>query len=268
MANIRFVVFHTGVDALKVYMPLMEVSKAALAVTNPGARYVVLTDKDTAPSLERTFEVEVVAESGWPLMRQYVGAQRAYSATAEPGLVVYAATDCAANRSFDTALHHNLAITYRSGVGERCPINNIAYVEDHERMTWFLDRAMGLMEPSRANFGGDQESWYAALGHTDSWEDADDNPYGVKLASPEGRWIHLYPCRTHNCFPKRNGHFSGSSHNAYLVHYKGDRKLNMVESVNHFILKTGDLRPDWNALKKSKDVALPMEGLRKQCESS
>src|SRR5512143_4349562 len=93
---IRFVVFHAGTESLPTYLPLMRVGRAALAETNPSARYVVLTDKETAPYLEGEFEVEVLAPSNRPLMWQFVAAQRAYEGVAEPGLVILAGSDCAA----------------------------------------------------------------------------------------------------------------------------------------------------------------------------
>jgi hypothetical protein len=264
VSNIRFVVFHTGVDTLPLYKPLMEVGQRALAATNPGARYVVLTDKKTARHLDKEFEVEAIAPPDKPLMWQYVEAQRVYESRAEPGLVVLAASDCAANRDLNDALRHNVAITYRNLPEDKCLINNVAYVEDHDRMAWFLKRALAVMRPDQYNFWGDQQSWQDALGPISGWQAVDDREYGVRRAEPEGRWIHLYPCRTHNCFPKRNGQYSGSSHRAYLIHYKGNRKLNMVESVRHYILGPGGQAPNWNDLMASKSQDLPMEGKRSE----
>lgn len=241
--NIRFVVFHTGKDTLPPYLPLMHASRAALAQTNPGARYVVLTDKETAPALKK-FEVEVLAPSGWPLMRQYVEAQRQYEAKAEAGLVVLAATDCVANRDLSTALRHNMAVTYRDR--GRHLINNIAYIEDHDRAAWFLKRALDVMRPKHYDFYGDQESWQDALGDPKEWRLVNpevDNDF-TRCANVEGRWIHLYPCHTHNYFSKKSGAMSPTAMNAYVWHFKGPRKAVMVDAIANYLIGRATY-PDW-----------------------
>lgn len=266
MANIRFVVFHTGVETLETYLPLMTVGREALVVTNPGARYVVLTDRATAPKLEKDFEVAVLAPKGQPLMRQYLVAQALYESRAEPGLVVLAATDCVAYRDLGFALCHNMAVTYRKR-GKNL-VNNIAYIEDHDRAAWFLRRALDVMRPEHFDFWGDQQSWEDALGPHDSWERLDDKEEGIRLAKPGGRFIHLYPCRSHNYFPKRSGVLSEVGKRAFLLHYKGSRKHNMVSSVNWHILGKGPV-PRWSELKEelATKPVLPMEDRRLKCES-
>lgn len=237
----------------------MEVGREALTYTNPGARYVVLTDRETAPSLENEFEIEVLAPTGEPLMRQYVMAQIAYEKQAEPGLVVLAATDCAPVRDLSDSLQHNMAVTYRDT--PRGPvINNVAYIVDHDRASWFLERSLGMMRPSKYEFGGDQESWQAALGPSQDWLWLDD---GTVRACPDGRWIHLYPFRSHNYFVKRNGAFNNNAKKAYLVHYKGTRKYNMVDSVGWYILNKKDFVPNFK-LKPDERPVLPMRERRRK----
>lgn len=213
----------------------MLASKRALEVTNPGASYVVLTDRATAPHLERDFELAVLAPSGWPLMRQYVEAQRLYEANAAPGLVVLAATDCVASRSLHDSLQHNMAITYRPR--GRHLVNNIAYIYDHDRASWFLERALGLMKPNHYEYWGDQESWQDALGPYENWhliEPLSDN--GIRKVSVDGHWIHLYPCHTHNYFSKRSGAASPTARRAYIWHFKGPRKNVMVQAISEHLL--------------------------------
>jgi hypothetical protein len=259
--NIRFVVFHTGVDTLGLYLPLMRVSQEALAVTNPGARYVVLTDRATAPKLEKEFEVEVLAPRA-PLMVQYVEAQRAYERKAEPGLVVLAATDCVANRDLSTTLAHGVAVTYRNR-GKNL-INNIAYICDHDRAAWFLKRALDMMRPHEYHFWGDQQSWEDALGPSENWERLDDREEGLRVASPDGCEIYLYPCRSHNYFVKRSGAFSEAAKRAFLVHFKGTRKYNMVRSVRANIL--GHNVPGEWLKPTGNEPPLPMELRRLRLE--
>jgi len=241
----------------------MKVGREALEFTNPGARYIVLTDKETAPALEKDFEVEVLAPSGEPLMRQYMLAQLAYEKKAEDGLVVLAATDCAAVRDLSTSLQHNMAVTYR--IMGKAMINNIAYVYDHDRAAWFLRRALDMMNPDFYEFWGDQESWQDALGPSEEWEPLNpDYPDRIRVAKPDGCWIHLYPCRTHNYFVKRSGAFSNIARRAYLVHFKGNRKLMMVESVCWNILgraPQGEAFPNWKQARENS-LVLPMEERR------
>lgn len=256
MSNIRFVVFHAGFETLGVYKPLMRASRDALAVTNPGARYVVLTDLETAPYLEKEFEVEACAPSGIPLMPQYVAAQMNYESRAEPGLTVLAATDCVANRDLNDSCPHNMAVTYR--LAGRHLINNIAYVNDHDRAAWFLKRALDLIPPEEQDIWGDQSSWQAALGPVSTWESIDPvgKRWGIRRASPEGRWIHLYPCRTHNSFAKHTGAFRRDR--GYLIHFKGSRKQKMVEAINWLILCEA------NGIQKPKQSPFKDKNLEKE----
>src|SRR4029079_2599410 len=106
---IQLVVFHTGVESLPKYLPLMRIGKAELAKTTPGARYVVLTDKETARHLDKEFEVAALAPSGMKLMPQYVSAQLAYEKQAD-GLVIHADSDCIPNYDLARSLRHPMAI--------------------------------------------------------------------------------------------------------------------------------------------------------------
>jgi hypothetical protein len=234
----RFVVFHAGIEHLTPYMPLMRIGRKALEHTNPGAQYIVLTDSETAPYLDKEFETEVLAPRGWPLMRQYVEAQRAYLSRVRRlgGLTVLAGTDCAANRSFNDACTHDLGITYRPRGRHR--VNNIAYVHDHDLGAWFLKRALGVMRPEDYDYYGDQASWEAVLGPPEGWELVNplDKPEGMRRTLVDGRIIYLYPCRTHNYFRKMESAIDKLPPEAYLIHYKGPRKNIMVASVQRHIL--------------------------------
>ena len=268
MSNVRFVVFHVGKEVLHHYLPLMQVGQAALEATNPGASYVVLTDAETAPELEKEFHVEVLAPSERPLMYQYIAAQAAYEKKAEPGLVVLAATDCVANRDLSSALKHNMAVTYRFRKKDSHRlVNNVAYIEDHDRGAWFLDRALDELEKINKEgykeWWGDQLAWQNALGPVSTWEKLDDN--GLRVAKPEGRWIHLYPCVTHNYFNKFSGAMSATSEDAYMLHFKGSRKRFMVEAVSWHILgrrtAAGVKKPSWklNKLLGKRSPSTPGE---------
>lgn len=265
MSNTRFVVFHAGVETLETYLPLMLMGRAVLKLTNPGARYIVLTDKITAPHFPSDLEIEVLAPPGVPLMPQFVMAQLEYERKAEPGLVVLAGTDCVAQKDLSDSLQHSMAITYRPN--HKYPINNVAYIEDHELAAWFLQRALGLMRPRDYQFAGDMNSWTAALGDPLVWEKVDpedDKEDCIRLAKLEGRSIHLYPCRTHNHFPKFSGALSENSKRAYILHYKGARKTNMVESVSHYIMGRATVPgvPNWRANREKDREAHPLRQRR------
>lgn len=236
----RFVVFHAGVESLERYKPLMEISRNALQITNPGAEYIVLTDEETAPYLDREFQVEVLAPTG-PLMLSYMIAQLKYCQQTKDGLSVLAATDCVANKSLDGSLkkRHGVAITYRNRGISR--INNVAYVRDHHRMAWFLNRALGYLTEENQHWFGDQAAWEAALGPPDTWTPLDpDKPDGIRLTDLPS--IYLYPCDTHNYFRKITGTTRRHTMPAepYLVHFKGKRKEFMVETIEWCIFRGRD----------------------------
>jgi hypothetical protein len=215
----------------------MRIGREALNFTNPGARYIVLTDRETAPYLEKDFEVKVLAPSGWPLMRQFVEAQRAYCDIARgTGPSLLAGTDCAANRKLDDAFKYDLGITYRPRGRHR--INNIAYITDHEFGSWFLERAMLRMEPDDYDYYGDQASWEAVCGHPEDWEllNPEDEPDGLRRVRVDNYMIYLLPCRKYNYFRKMAGAMDKIPEEAYLIHYKGPRKNIMVASVKRHIL--------------------------------
>lgn len=217
----------------------MRVSKKALEVTNPGAEYIVLTDYETASRIDKEFDVRVVAPGG-PLMISYIVAQAEFCKQTKDGMTLLADTDAVANRSLDTALHreHGVAVTYRMrGVSK---INNVAYVQDHERAAWYLDRSLGFMEKNLEHWFGDQQAWEDALGPFDTWEPITDDPEGIRVARPEGKEIYLYPCLTHNYFRKVTGTTKKllMPEDPYLVHFKGEaRKRLMVPMVTWCILE-------------------------------
>lgn len=187
-------------------------------------------------------------------MLQFCMAQRAYmDQVKDNGLTVLAGTDCVAARDLTCATfpEHDLVITYR--FGGRCNINNIAYVRDHEKMAWFLDKATALMDPALFHFYGDQEAWADALGPVERWlplvPGVDKDVICIRSVMVNGRQIWLYPCKTHNNAPKRSGAWGVAASRAFLVHFKGTRKNKMVESTRWYIFGESDLpnniQPKW-----------------------
>lgn len=234
---ITFTAFYTGVENLDKYVPLMRTGVQRLAETNPGARYLVLTDRETAPYLEGEFEVDVTAPSGVPLMLQYIAAQAAFEAKAL-GLTILAAPDCLPNRHFDGSLRHPMCVTVKPTYNKR--INNVAYVYDHDLSTWFLRRAMKEVSPSRADWLGDQIAWEVALGK--NWRDLGD---GISVAKVEDREIHMYPTTTHNCPIKSDGGGKKAHRDAYILHFKGGRKEFMQDYLDIHVYGTKPCHKKW-----------------------
>ena len=197
---------------------------AALAATNPKGRYVVLTDKETAPLLESEVEVFVCTSSDAPLMVKYTAAQEEFERSTNCDMSVLAATDCipalSLRRSTDS--DHGLSLTYNKSE----KINNIAYVRDHDLAAWFLRRvsdALSRYPTKLQEWYGEQRAWQFALG---DWE-KDSSRDDVMVAKPLGRTIHLYMCGTHNAFPRKDGALKRSHEMAFIIHCKGARKAYM-----------------------------------------
>lgn len=222
---------------LTEYLPLMEASRKALELTNPGARYVVITDSATAPVLELDFDIAVPAVPvDCPLLLKLLRSQALFAAECKADLLVLPDVDCFANRDLTFAVPEEvgLAITHR---GEKFQhrINNIAYVRDIELGAWFLDRAAGILESwpvESQEWWGDQEAWFCAASRSvpglgmQLWEMfAKEVGDEIFLATPNsGRPVHIYPCETHNCFLADDGAMRPKHRGAYFVHLKGPRK--------------------------------------------
>lgn len=154
---------------LSDYLPLIQAGRKALDLTNPGARYVVLTDSLTAPAIEPHAEVYVgQVEPSLPLIQRLIRTQALFTASCDADLLILPDVDCFANRDLQDAIPEDvgLAITHK---GEKFGyrITNIAYARDMDLATWFLARATGILEswPIEAqHWWGDQEAWGAALG--------------------------------------------------------------------------------------------------------
>lgn len=217
------------------YLRYIKTGMEVLRLTNPGARYVVLTDKPTANYLEKYHvECAVVVPPKKPLMLQYIEAQAVFEESCTDDLSVLGATDCMVARDLTDALQpkHRLVVTYRRGPW---PINNIGYAKDHDLAAWFLRRALKILEglPSPMHlWEGDMRAWELALG---DWDTRRVLGNSVRLACPEGRKIHLYPCVSHNNFVRRIGPPKSSSRSAYLLHFKGERKALMDEYLKTHI---------------------------------
>jgi hypothetical protein len=211
----------------------IDAGQRALKATTPNSRYVVLTDRRTAPLLEPHVEVAVVAPDHGALMERYVEAQIRFEEGARDGLVVLAATDCLANRNLDKATpsDHGFALTQKRS-GE---VNNIGYARDHDLTAHFLRRALAILRqypPELQHWFGDQLSWQDALGPERRGVRGCPN---VFAAGDTKRPVFLYPCETHNSFPKKSGELKGSNRRAFLLHFKGPRKPHLQRNADYIV---------------------------------
>lgn len=225
-------------SCLPAYLPLIQASRKALELTNPGARYVVLTDRETAPAIEPHAEVWVApGPAETPLMCKIIRAQALFTAQCRADLLCLPDVDCFANRALHDAIppHVGLAITHKGPkFGYR--INNLAYVHDTDLGAWFLARAGAILEswPREAQeWWGDQEAWGAALGtHINglgisaSYIPLIQSDWGedVFVAHPEKKTVYVYPCMTHNCPLREDGSIRDIQRDSYFCHLKGPRK--------------------------------------------
>ncbi len=238
--NITVAAFFSDVpgksSCLPVYLPLIQASRKALELTNPGARYVVLTDNETAPAIESHAEVYVAAvPPETPLMCKIIQAQALFVAQCKADLLVLPDVDCFANRVLDDAIpeHVGLAITHK-GFKYGYRINNLAYARDMDLAMWFLARAGATLEswPTEAQeWWGDQEAWGAALGTninglgvSNSYIPLERVGDEIFLARPARREVYVYPCVTHNCPLREDGSIRDAQRAGYFVHLKGPRK--------------------------------------------
>src|SRR6185312_7762919 len=95
--------------------------------------------------------------------------------------------------------------------------------------------------PEDAGWYADQQAWADALGPFSEWEllDRKDKPDGPRIAKPDGCWIHLLPCRTHNHFVRSTGCLSANDRKAFVLHYKGVKNY-MVQSINWYFFGEGE----------------------------
>ena len=223
-------------SCLPAYLPLIQASRKAMELTNPGARYVVLTDSATAPAIEPHAEVWVAAvPTETPLMCKIIQAQALFASQCQADLLVLPDVDCFANRALDDAIppEVGLAITHK-GSKFSYRVNNLAYARDMDLATWFLARAGAILEswPLEAQeWWGDQEAWGAALGTninglgvSNSYIPLERIGDEIFLARPARREVYVYPCVTHNCPLREDGSIRENQMNAYFCHLKGPRK--------------------------------------------
>lgn len=208
--------------------------KRALEITNPGARFVLLTDRATAPLFERDMEVAAVGPAGIPLMFQVMEAQRAFVRSVDTDLLVLPDLDAIVNNDIRKAIPYDvgMAITHKGRKFEY-KINNLAYVYDRELADWFFGRALDIlatMPAERHQWWGDQEAWEKVVGVP--VDDVENLPpqlirtaeEEVLVAKLDGRTIHLYPNATHNCPMSNDGSIRPAQIKAFVVHFKGERK--------------------------------------------
>lgn len=213
------------------HLKFIEFGQRRLAQTNPGARYVVLTDSRTAPVLEKLAEIAVVAPDEVPLMIKSIMAQRQF-ARSSTGLTILADTDCFPNRPLGHATPRDVgfAATHR-GAKWNYKINNIGYVRDPDLAYWFLGKALRILESwpvDKQDWWGDQEAWEDALdGFGVKCTPNEDDVFTVPL---EGGTVHVYPCLTHNCIVSRVD-MKPSRLNAFIHHFKGPRKSLIDEFI-------------------------------------
>lgn len=239
--SVIFAVFYVGLARIEEFLAYMHAGRSALAVTNPGAAYVVLTDRATAPALAAAgFATETVAPDEGPLVLRFTQAFQAYcEARPVADLIVLADPDCAANRRLDDALPagEGLGITVRD---HNHRVNAVAYVRDTALAAWFFARAAALQErmpPEMQEWWGDQVAWNHAMG---DWRLGDEWAYPLQSADPAAVLAHrikLLWCHTHNRAPKRGTGRRPGQEDAYMLHWKGDRKVDMVGYVAKNILR-------------------------------
>lgn len=209
----------------------------------PNSRYVVLTDRETAPFLERYIDISVTAPSDTPLMIKILTAQRNYMGSACGDLVIVADTDCFPNRDLSAATPINigLATTHR-GKKFSYKINNIGYSRDHDLTAWFLSRALDILvrwPAEKHHWWGDQDAWEAALDDFGVRCIPDQNDiFSVPI---QDRVVHVYPCDSHNCMTSAIDGMKPTRKRAFLLHFKGPRK----QRLDEFLAQEIDHVAEW-----------------------
>lgn len=230
------------------FLPLILASRRALSITNPDAKYLVLTDYSTSKLFDKhNIECLPISPEYMPLMSKIVFAQKSFMNKTDADLVILPDIDCIANRDLSDSISDSVgfATTHR-GKKFDYRINNLAYIRDFGLGYWFLDRAYDILDQwplAKRMWMGDQEAWQAALdpacfAHDSQWlagglpgityafENTGNDILVCRHDFPY-REIHLYPCSTHNCFMNDAGVFKDNHRNAYMIHFKGKRKRHL-----------------------------------------
>ncbi len=226
------------------FLPLILASRYALSITNPRATYIILTDYTTSRLLEE-YDINhmAIAPEHMPLMSKIIFAQKEFMRKCDADLIVLPDIDCIANMDLSnvTPNHVGMAITHR-GKKFDYHINNLAYIRDRDLAYWFLSRAYCILDGwpiEKRLWMGDQEAWEAALDRRQPGNDVIDitsrqTTYtfeglgdDILVSRPLGQDIYLYPCTTHNCFMNDAGIIKDNHRNAYMVHFKGERKQHL-----------------------------------------
>ncbi len=226
--------FYAGKERFQEFFPYIRASRKALEITNPEAEYVVLSDTETQPLLEKEgFNSFVADNESLPLMVKIIYSQIRFLEAWESDLIILPDVDCLANKRLNKAIPPGvgLAITHK-GPKFHYRINNLAYIRDRELGIWFLERALDLLRdfpPEKHHWWGDQEAWENALGvpinGLGSYVVVERLDGEILVARPEkDREIYLYPCATHNCFMPDDGNVREPQKEAFFVHFKGPRK--------------------------------------------
>jgi hypothetical protein len=226
-----------GPDIIAQYSDFIKASRTALSVTNPGARYVVLTDACSVPLIAPLADVCVCADLELPLMPRIIKAQAKFCSLFRGDILVLPDIDCIANKDLSVAIPPDVGMaTTHKGEKFNYRINNLAYIRDAGLGQWFLERALDILlrwPVVQLQWWGDQDAWGAALGSEmkgiGAWVFIERVAEEVFVARPErGKEIWLYPCQTHNCFFPDDGNVRPEQEKAFMVHFKGSRKRHLA----------------------------------------
>jgi len=235
--------FGAPLDQAKEQLAFMKAGRRALEATNPGSRYVLLTDHASAAYFEREIEIECCAPGGQPLMLQSILAQRAFLyIKRHEDLIVLADTDCIPNRPLGDAIADGVAVTHR-GPKFKWIVNNICYSRRHIDAWYLYDHAairLRTWPAEKQEWWGDQEALQHVLGiplvkgeTVEFGADWDFRPPAEEIfPAPGDPRISMVPCRTHNCFAADDGRMTPAMRDAYIVHFKGPRKQHLLDYVN------------------------------------
>lgn len=227
----REVGFEDQFEAYRIYARL---ARDAFLHTNPGGSYVILTDKPSAVLLHE-FSVIVATPDDLPLMLKSLYAARSFlDGYAKQGeLSLIADADCVVQKDISWLMagfdDPATLVTYND---KSLRVNNIAYTRDPDTLSRVMKKALDILAgwPMHLKkWWGDQEAWDIALG------DRVGEPGRQDYRSVLYPSIGFVPCSLYNCFMPKNGNTKSGTANAFLVHFKGDRKQHMDQYVDRII---------------------------------
>lgn len=247
--------------SLEDYVGCMLTSREVLAKTNPGAKYIVLTDPDTEPELvKRGLTTVPIADRSLPLMRRVMTAQRDYLLLAAE-YTVLVAPDCLPCRDLELAVAKtsDLALAWRRNL---YPVDSVAYVRNPSAHVYLLDRALGILgwldaQPKtwdHAHWHGDMLAMGLALGpwrhllrggwhdggeDLPEWDKRGRSDRGIRIVKPGGYTVEVHPFATHNYAPPKGKLPKKLNGDAFIIHFKGKRKNIMRDYCEKYLLADG-----------------------------